>query len=251
MKKAELKDFLDEKAQQYENPNFIEQDPIWIPHQYEQKEDIEIMAFIISILAWGQRPTIINNGKRLGELFEGKPLEAILHKDFTDHPSIESFKHRTFNGIDLDFFLCSLKHIYSEEGGLETAFSRGSSSFERIEHFRKLFLTTPHQKRSEKHLASPANGSSAKRLNMFLRWMVRSANKGVDFGLWTKLSPTDLLPPLDVHTARTARALGLLKRKQNDWRSAEELGESLRKFDPEDPVKYDFALFGLGVNGEL
>ncbi len=251
MKKAELKDFLDQKAEQYEHPNFIEHDPIWIPHQYELKEDVEIMAFLISILAWGQRITIINNGKLLGELFGHQPYEAIKSRDFSGHPLVEAFKHRTFNGIDLDFFIRSIKHIYQEHGGLEMAFSRGSNSLERIEHFRSLFLETEHQDRSEKHLASPAKGSSAKRLNMFLRWMVRSSSKGVDFGLWSSIKPSELLPPLDVHTARTARQLGLLKRNQNDWRSVEELGNKLRELDPNDPVKYDFALFGLGVNGEL
>jgi len=209
------------------------------------------MAFLISILAWGQRITIINKGKLLGELFGHQPYEAIKSRDFFGHPLVEAFKHRTFNGIDLDFFIRSIKHIYQEHGGLEMAFSRGSNSLERIEHFRSLFLETEHQDRSEKHLASPAKGSSAKRLNMFLRWMVRSSSKGVDFGLWSSIKPSELLPPLDVHTARTARQLGLLKRNQNDWRSVEELGNKLRELDPNDPVKYDFALFGLGVNGEL
>jgi uncharacterized protein (TIGR02757 family) len=251
LKKSELKSFLDEAVLRYERPDFIPADPIWIPHQYEQRSDIEIMAFLISILAWGQRMTILNKGKELGRIFCGQPTDFILSGEFENNPEVDSFVHRTFNGTDLNFFLRTLRNIYQEQGGLEPAFSSGQDAYERIENFRSLFLSTEHEKRSHKHLASPASGSSAKRINMFLRWMVRSPQKGVDFGIWTDWKTSELMQPLDVHTARTGRQLGLLTRTQNDWKAVEELTERLRRYDPDDPVKYDFALFGLGVEGIL
>jgi uncharacterized protein (TIGR02757 family) len=209
------------------------------------KEDIEIVAYLVSTIAWGQRKSIIKNGERLIEIMENNPHEFILN--YT--PQKLDFVHRTFNAIDLDFFFRSLRNIY-ENGGLENAFSahpeiEGIKG--RIVHFRELFLDTEHEKRSEKHISNPLKGSAAKRINMFLRWMVRDDKQGVDFGIWKSVPASELFIPLDVHTSRHARNLGLIQRKQDDWKALEELMSKLRKFDPVDPAKYDFALFGIGA----
>lgn len=241
----ELKEYLDFKADQYNHPDFIATDPIQLPHRFSQKEDVEIAAFLISTIAWGQRKSIIKSGERILEIMENDPFNFIQNYTSKDH----RFVHRTFNHIDLDFFFRSLRSIYSN-GGLEKAFgshSEISGVKGRIIHFRDEFLKTEHQDRSLKHISNPAKNSAAKRLNMFLRWMVRNDNHGVDFGIWKSIPTSELMLPLDVHTSNNARALGLLSRKQNDWKALDELMENLRKFDPSDPVKYDFALFGIGA----
>lgn len=245
MTSEELREYLDFKAQQYNTRDFIDSDPIQLPHRFSKKEDIEIVAFLISTIAWGQRKSIINNGERLIEIMEHNPHEFILN--YTSRPL--NFVHRTFNAIDLDFFFRSLRNIY-ENGGLENAFSihpeiEGIKG--RIIHFRELFLATEHDKRSQKHLSNPMKGSAAKRINMFLRWMVRNDKQGVDFGIWKSISPAELYIPLDVHTSKHGRNLGLIQRKQDDWKALEELMSQLREFDPIDPAKYDFALFGIGA----
>lgn len=245
MTSEELREYLDFKAQQYNTRDFIDSDPIQLPHRFSKKEDIEIVAFLISTIAWGQRKSIINNGERLIEIMEHNPHEFILN--YTSRPL--NFVHRTFNAIDLDFFFRSLRNIY-ENGGLENAFSihpeiEGIKG--RIVHFRELFLATEHDKRSQKHLSNPMKGSAAKRINMFLRWMVRNDKQGVDFGIWKSISPAELYIPLDVHTSKHGRNLGLIQRKQDDWKALEELMLQLREFDPIDPAKYDFALFGIGA----
>ncbi len=245
MNPSELREYLDFKAEQYNTRDFIESDPIQLPHRFSKKEDIEIVAFLISTIAWGQRKSIIKNGERLIEIMEHNPHEFILN--YTSRPL--EFVHRTFNSTDLDFFFRSLRNIY-EKGGLEKAFSphpeiEGVKG--RIVHFRELFLSTEHEKRSEKHLSNPIKGSAAKRINMFLRWMVRNDKQGVDFGIWNTISPSELYIPLDVHTSKHGRNLGLIQRKQDDWKALEELMSQLREFDPVDPSKYDFALFGIGA----
>lgn len=245
MNPSELREYLDFKAEQYNTRDFIESDPIQLPHRFSKKEDIEIVAFLISTIAWGQRKSIIKNGERLIEIMEHNPHEFILN--YTSRPL--EFVHRTFNSTDLDFFFRSLRNIY-EKGGLEKAFSphpeiEGVKG--RIVHFRELFLSTEHEKRSEKHLSNPVKGSAAKRINMFLRWMVRNDKQGVDFGIWKTISPSELYIPLDVHTSKHGRSLGLIQRKQDDWKALEELMSQLREFDPVDPSKYDFALFGIGA----
>ena len=246
---SELKDLLDEKYLQYNTLDFIETDPISIPHLFSKKEDIEISAFLAATMAWGQRPTTIKNAKKLVELMEYTPLDFILNFTTADLKRFESFKHRTFNGIDCVFFLQSLQNIYTKYHGLERVFSSDFSNIESaIHHFRQVFFEIEHPQRTQKHVANPMTGSSAKRINMFLRWMVRKKQpNGVDFGIWKKISPAMLQCPLDVHTGNVGRKLGLLQRQQNDWKAVQELTKSLRKFDPTDPVKYDFALFGLGV----
>ena len=252
MNQKDLKEYLDFKADQYECPSFIENDPIQIPHRYSKREDIEIAAFFMASLAWGNRLSILKSGDRLMELFGNAPYNFIM--DFDSLKPLP-FVHRTFNGVDLNFFCRSLKNLYQNNQGLEGAFSSGIAKQNglqmRISNFRAAFLEISHEHRSEKHISNPLKNSACKRLVMFLRWMVRSNEKGVDFGLWEKIAKNELYVPLDVHTGNVARNLGLLKRKQNDWKTNEELIHRLRKMDSEDPAKYDFALFGVGVNKEL
>lgn len=245
----ELKEYLDFKAKQYENPVFLESDPLKLVHLFSKKEDKEIIGLLIATIAWGNRKSIISNGEKLIELLENEPFDFVLN--YNDSKQIEDFVHRTFNAQDLDFFIRSLQNIYLYHGGLEAAF-KTHLEYEgikgRILNFRELFLSVDHGKRSEKHISNPIQNSACKRLNMFLRWMVRPTNKGVDLGIWKSIPTSELCLPLDVHTSRNARILGLLKRNQDDWKALEELMDTLRKMDSNDPVKYDFALFGIGVN---
>ena len=247
MTTSELKEYLDFKTEQYNTPLFIESDPIQLPHRFSKKEDIEIVAFLVSTIAWGKREMIIKNGERLIEIMGESPHDFILN--YTANEPI-NFVHRTFNAFDLDFFFSSLQNIYMNHGGMENAFQPHAEypgAKGRIISFRNLFLTTEHEQRSEKHISNPAKNSAAKRINMFLRWMVRNDNCGVDFGIWNSIPESELCIPLDVHTARMSTELGILKRKQNDWKALEEIMSVLRKLDPKDPSKYDFALFGIGV----
>jgi uncharacterized protein (TIGR02757 family) len=250
MNKSELKSFLDEKAEQYEHPKFLEADPIQIPHSFSKKEDIEISAFLTATIAWGNRKSIINNAYRLMELLDNTPYDFVLNHQEADLDNLSSFVHRTFNGDDLKFFILALNNIYRNHGGLEAVFTKHQESEslqETISNYKSLFFELEHLPRTQKHVSDPLKGSAAKRINMFLRWMVRPADKGVDFGLWKSIPASKLSCPLDVHSGNVARKLKLLKRKQNDAKALTELDNSLRKFDANDPVKYDFALFGLGV----
>lgn len=246
MNQQELKEFLDYKADYYENPDFIGTDPIQLVHLYSKKADREIVALLMATIAWGNRKAIIASGNKLRELMGNSPYDFVMNAQADNI----HFVHRTFNGVDLAAFFQSLKHIYTNLGSLEQAFQTGTDNpgaMERIVAFRTHFLTDLFPHRTRKHIADPLRNSSAKRLNMFLRWMVRSEQKGVDFGLWKSISASELQLPLDVHTGNISRKLGLLERTQNDWKSVEILGEKLRQFDAEDPCKYDFALFGLGA----
>lgn len=247
MNDLDLKEFLDEKAAYYESVEFIQSDPIQLVHQFNRKEDIEIAGLLIATIAWGNRKSIIQSGEQMLALMHHSPLEFVLN--YCDTPNQNKAIHRTFNSTDLDFFIRSLQCIYTSSS-LEACFeaAEGPNRMQRrIGNFRQVFLQTPHEKRSEKHLSDPLTNSAAKRLNMYLRWMCRPSINQVDFGIWTNISPSELYLPLDVHTANVARKLQLLNRKQNDWKALEELMEKLRKMDPNDPVKYDFALFGLGA----
>ena len=246
MDTKELKEYLDFKVEQYNTPDFISSDPIQLPHRFSKKEDIEIVGFLVSMIAWGNRPSIIRSGARLIEIMGNSPHEYIQHYC---SPINSHFVHRTFNLVDLDFFFRSLQNIY-KNGGLEAAFCKHEKIEGvkgRIVNFRNKFLSIEHAQRSEKHISNPMKNSASKRLNMFLRWMSRKDKCGVDFGIWNTISPSELYVPLDVHTGNNSRDLGILLRKQNDWKALEELMTVLRKFDPSDPVKYDFALFGIGV----
>ena len=248
LNKKELKDFLDEKVLQYNQKSFIESDPITIPHLFTKKEDIEISGFLAASIAWGQRKTIINNGLKLMQWMDNSPHDFIVNFKETD--VFSEFKHRTFNGIDCIYFLKSLQNIYKNHASLEAIFilnSNKENGFDAINRARKHFFEINHPQRTLKHFSDPETGSAAKRINMFLRWMVRKDKTGVDFGIWDKISSDQLLCPLDVHSGNVARKLGLLNRKQNDRPAVEELTQQLKKLDKKDPVKYDFALFGLGA----
>lgn len=249
--RTEAKEFLDEKANKYNRPEFIQTDPIQIPALFTTKENIEIAGFLAATLAWGQRPTIIRNSLRLTTLMNNNPIDFLLNTQEEDWTEFLTIKHRTFNGIDCLYFLKSLKNIYQNHGGLEQVFTdgfrNGSTIFNALIHFRKVFFELGHEHRTEKHVSDVAKGAAGKRLNMYLRWMIRTDNSGVDFGLWKQIPASALMLPLDVHTGNVARKLGLLTRTQNDWRAVEEITAKLREFDPEDPIKYDFSLFGLGA----
>lgn len=248
MTHSELKEFLDEKVELYNNPNFIESDPIQIPHLYSLKEDIEIAGFLAATIAWGNRKMIINNAKKMMDLMGNSPYDFVMSHSKTQLETLENFAHRTFNGQDFVGFVKGLQHIYVNHYGLEAVFSKENHTMQHtISEFKQLFFEAPHLARTEKHISDPLNGSAAKRINMYLRWMVRDDNKGVDLGIWNNISPALLSCPLDVHSGNVARKLNLLTRKQNDAKALAELDSNLRLLDANDPVKYDFALFGLGV----
>lgn len=255
MKQSEsllLKEFLEEKVHLYDNKKFIESDPISIPHRFTKKQDIEIAGFLAATIAWGNRKSIITNAGKLMQWMDESPHDFILNFSKKDLQPFNKFVHRTFNGTDCVFFLNSLQHLYRKYDSLEIPFSKGIDKNDvdiknAIIHFRKDFFSIKHPSRTEKHVSDPAKKSSAKRLCMYLRWMVRKDKAGVDFGIWKNIQPSQLCLPLDVHTGNVSRTLGLLKRKQNDWQAVEEITTQLRKMDPNDPVKYDFALFSLGV----
>lgn len=246
-----LHDLLEEAYDRFARPFFIEHDPIQIPRAFSKREDAEVIGFLTATIAWGQRPTIINNANKLVRLMDNAPHAFVMNADAADLKHLDHFVHRTFNGIDLVHFVKGLKHLYTRHGGMEEAFlddgSLGTMA-PAIARFKQRFFGIEHAARTRKHVADPSKGSNAKRINMYLRWMVRPADRGVDLGLWKRISPASLMVPLDVHTGRVARELGLLHRKQDDWKAVEELTAALRAFDPMDPVKYDLALFGIGVN---
>ena len=250
MTKSELKEFLDEKVDLYNHPNFIESDPIQIPHLYTLKEDIEIAGFLAATIAWGNRKMIINNAKKMMDLMGNSPYDFVMSHNGNDLQRLETFVHRTFNGQDFIGFIKSLQNIYLNHGGLESIFTlhqEKDSMQNAISKFKTIFFEIEHLNRTEKHISDPNKNSSSKRLNMWLRWNCRQDNKGVDLGIWKSISPSQLSCPLDVHSGNVARKLGLLTRKQNDAKALAELDQNLRALDPNDPVKYDFALFGLGV----
>ncbi len=283
MQYENLKAFLDAKVKQYNRPEFIENDPVVIPHQFSVKQDIEIMGFWSAMLAWGQRKTIINKCNELIRLMDGAPYDFIKNHQETDLKRFSKFKHRTFNDTDTLYFIEFFRQHYQISDTLETAFTGKTGSLQSsvsspgfalsnnkmsglstencqlnteietcLNNFRTNFFSLPDfPQRTVKHVSSPKQKSACKRLNMFLRWMVRSDEKGVDFGIWKNIKPAQLICPADVHVERVARKLNLITRKQADWQMALELTENLRQFDSDDPVKYDFALFGLGIEGKF
>jgi len=249
MNNKDLKLFLDKKVDYYNQPSFIKNDPISIPHLFTKQQDIEIAGLFAAVFSWGNRTTIINKSKELMQLMHMQPHTFCLNHDLDALKKLAAFKHRTFNADDLYYFIAFFQQHYTTNKSLETAFfpKKGMTVEEGLNHFKHYFFSADHLKRTEKHISSPIQKSTCKRLNMYLRWMVRKDNKGVDFGLWKNISASQLICPLDVHVCRVARNLGLLHRKQTDWEAAMELTINLRKFDNIDPVKYDFALFGTGV----
>lgn len=248
----DIKFLLEKNYLRFNRLSFIADDPVSIPHRFFRKEDIEIAGLLAALLAWGNRNSILKSANRLLDMTGDSPYEFIVNSAPEDLIPFRRFVHRTFQGEDCVFLMNSLQHIYRNKGGLEELFRIAQHEGVKIAimNFRKAVLEAPHSPRSEKHFANPDAGSAAKRINMFLRWMVRKDDIGVDFGIWRSIDPAQLICPLDVHSARTARRLGLLTRKTNDWKAAEELTGRLRRFDPADPVKYDFALFGIGVYGK-
>ncbi|MEW7278084.1 TIGR02757 family protein [Aquimarina sp. 2201CG1-2-11] len=246
----QLKEFLDEKAVFYEQPKFIETDPVQIPHLFSRKEDIEISGFLTATISWGNRKSILKNAHKLITLLGNSPLDFVMNHKASDNHYFDGFVHRTFNSTDLSYFICALQHLYNIHGNLENFFNQYEQEDNlqnAIHHFKKEFFSIPHPPRTEKHISDPHKNSAAKRINMFLRWMVRDAKAGVDLGVWSTISASQLSCPLDVHSGNVARKLGLLTRKQNDGKALTELDKKLREFDVKDPVKYDYALFGLGV----
>lgn len=247
----EIKNFLDKKTEQYNHIDFIHTDPIQIPHLFNNTADIEIAAFLTATISWGQRKTIVSNALRLMKLMNMQPYDFIMNAEKKDLKNLSVFKHRTFNSDDCIYMVKSLRNIYASHKGLYGVFldeyKKSGSVKMALINFRKVFFEIDHPERTGKHISDPGKNSASKRLNMFLRWMVRKDHHEVDFGLWDKISMADLFLPLDVHTGNVSRKLGLLSRKQNDWKAVEELTSVLRTFDPLDPVKYDYALFGTGI----
>jgi uncharacterized protein (TIGR02757 family) len=248
---SELKSFLDEKYDRFNVSAFIDDDPVSIPHRYTSKADVEIAAFLSATISWGNRKSIIKSASRMMELMDDAPHQFVMHHTARDLKSLTGFVHRTFNAEDLADFIRALKSLYTEQPSMEHFFAETIAAHGHtapaISAFKQRFFSVPHAARSEKHVSDPMSGSSAKRINMFLRWMVRADKNMVDFGIWNNISPAYLSIPLDVHSGNVARQLGMLTRKQNDSRAVEELDTVLRKLDPVDPVKYDYALFGLGA----
>ena len=255
--RAELRTFLEEQVDRYNRPDFIENDPICIPHGFERQQDIEISGFVAAVLAWGQRKTIINKCREFFSYMDNAPYDFVRFHQEADLKPFLRFKHRTFNATDALYFIAFFRHFYQQHNSLEDAFltdvAADSQTVESgLINFQRQFFSLPDAPaRTKKHVATPARKSACKRINMFLRWMVRQDDRGVDFGLWHRLRPAQLVCPCDVHVDRVARQLRLITRKPTDWQTALELTEQLRQFDPADPVKYDFALFGLGVEWRM
>jgi uncharacterized protein (TIGR02757 family) len=246
----DIHQLLEAKHREYNTKAFIHTDPIQVPHSFKRKEDIEISAFLSCTIAWGNRKMIIRNAFRLMELMNNSPYEYLQDSSGKEWEKLGNFVHRTFQPQDLMYFLDALRRIYRYHGGLEEVFTSGYTRggiYESLIEFRKIFMQWEPPERTNKHVSNPAKGSAAKRLNLFLMWLVRQDSIGVHFGLWKKISKADLIIPLDIHVGRVSRELGLVERKANDWRTASELTSVLRQFDPEDPVKYDFSLFGMGL----
>jgi uncharacterized protein (TIGR02757 family) len=250
----QMKLYLDELADRYNNPSFIAQDPISIPHRFTDQMDIEVSAFLTATIAWGRRDLIIRSANRLMNLMGNEPYRFIKEATEKDLESLKGFVHRTFNDVDLISFIRCLRNIYEKNHSIEDLLSKelisGNGMYAAIINLRNSFFDIDHPSRTRRHLSDVSKGSAGKKLNMFFRWMARKDDAGVDFGIWKKIDPSELFIPLDLHAGNTARCLGLLERRQNDWKAAEELTMLLRLYDPSDPVRYDFALFGAGVNGE-
>lgn len=250
----EIIDYLNKKVTQYNQPDFIEFDPISIPHRYDLKEDVEISSFLTATISWGKRTMILKNADRMMNMLGNSPYDFVMSYNTSKKHFIEGFVHRTFNDIDFDFFIRGLQNIYKNKGGMEAVFSShiiDESTMNSISQFKKQFFSIDHPKRTQKHVGDPAKGSVAKRLNMMLRYLCRDDDNGVDFGIWKSISPSSLSCPLDIHSGNVARTLGLITRPNNDLKALIELDTHLRILDPLDPVKYDFALFGVGESGEL
>ena len=253
MEHAELRELLDELWDRYDREEFIAEDPVAVPHRFTTRDDREIAGFLVATIAWGSRPMIVRNGLRMMHFLDDAPHDFVLNASDRELESLRPFVHRTFNGSDLIHFVRAIRAMYAEYGGLgrfvESRYAATGDMRRVLSDFRQAFFSTAHPSRCEKHLACIDRGASCKRLNMYFRWFVRHDDRGVDFGLWRSIPMSALYLPLDLHTGRVGRALGLLERRQNDWRAVEEITARLRELDPDDPVRYDFALFGAGIDG--
>jgi uncharacterized protein (TIGR02757 family) len=250
LRRSELREFLDQRVEIYNRPSFIGSDPVSIPHRFTAREDIEIAGFLAATIAWGNRVAILRSADRMMAIMGHTPYDFVINHSESDLKGIDGCIHRTYFAEDFIYFIEALKFIYLEKGGMEAIFSQyltDASLQPAIHEFRRIFFELPHNRRTERHVSDPFKGSAAKKINMFLRWMVRRDDRGVDFGLWKSIPPSVLSCPLDVHSGNVARKLGLLTRKQSDSKAVAELDAALREMDPTDPVKYDYALFGLGV----
>lgn len=255
MRKEDVKEYLDMLNAKYNCAEFIKDDPISVPHRYTAQQDIEIGAFLASTIAWGQRKTIVRNAHRMMDMMDDAPYQFVMGATIGDMKQLEGFVHRTFNDFDFKYFVSSLQNIYRNHGGLSGVFENGfvASGDMRVvlSDFWKIFFELPSEARTRRHVSSIDKGAACKRLNMFLKWMVRRDEHGVDLGIWKQIPASALYLPLDVHSGNTARTLGLLERRQSDWRAVEQVTQQLREFDAQDPVKYDFALFCAGIHNEL
>lgn len=251
----EIRELLDRLYEKYNTPDFIEHDPISIPHGFAGRGDREVSGFLAATIAWGNRKAIVKSARRMVEYMDGQPYDFTLNASPQELARLEKYVHRTFNGGDFISFVLALRSLIERYGGIgeffEQTWERTGDMRAVLSEFRARFFDIDHQGRCEKHVSSIDKGASCKRLNMYLRWMVRDDGRGVDFGMWKRIPASALYLPLDVHSGNMGRALGLLKRKQNDWKSVEEITGALRELDPDDPVKYDFALFGAGIDGFL
>lgn len=251
---SELKETLDELYLRYDNPDFIEADPISIPHSFKSQLDREISGFLAATIAWGNRKAIVRSARRMMDYLDGRPYDFVMGASESEITTLSSYVHRTFNGIDLECFVRALRRICEQRGSLGEWFQEEYEACgdmrQVLSRFRQEFFALPHPHRSEKHLSSIDKGAACKRLNMYLRWMVREDSHGVDFGYWRRIPASALYLPLDLHSGNISRQLGLLERKQNDWKAVEEVMSHLREADPNDPVKYDYALFGVGINND-
>ncbi len=247
------KELLERKYLQFNHIDFIESDPVSIPHWFSLKQDIEISGLFASVFAWGQRKTIIAKTSELLHLMDNSPYDFVLHHSDHDLKNLEKFKHRTFNSTDTLYFVEFLKQYYQQYDSLENAFLKGMSPEDvhvkkSLSGFYNMFFSLEnYPQRTKKHISTPDKNSACKRINMYLRWMVRKDDLGVDFGIWSEIKPSQLICPCDVHVERVARRLNLVSRPKADWQMAEELTANLAIMDKNDPVKYDFALFGLGI----
>lgn len=250
----ELKEILEALYQRYDNPDFIEADPISIPHSFSSQLDREISGFLAATIAWGNRKAIVKSAHRMMDYLDGRPYDFVMGASESEIASLGSYVHRTFNGTDLECFVRALRRICEQSGSIgewfQTEYENCGDMRQVLSHFRREFFALPHPHRSEKHLSSIDKGAACKRLNMYLRWMVRVDSHGVDFGYWRRIPASALYLPLDLHSGNISRQLGLLERKQNDWKAVEEVMHHLREADPNDPVKYDYALFGVGINND-
>lgn len=252
---GELKELLERLCDKYNRPEFIEGDPISVPHRYAGRADREVAGFFAATIAWGNRKAIVTSGHRMMRCMDDAPADFVRNASERELAALSAYVHRTFNGGDLRDFVLALRRMQELYGGIGAFFESRYEATRSIPavfaEFRREFFACDHAPRCEKHLSSVEKGAACKRLCMYLRWMVRRDDRGVDFGEWTRIPMSALYIPLDVHAGNMARALGLLARRQNDWRAVEEVTRALRGFDAADPVRYDFSLFGAGIDGYL